>query len=64
MLFMIFSKNLILLFSFDSKSHKIIEYVLWILTKRLTEKQKEEIVESFKSGLDIDTLAQEITALI
>ena len=32
---------------------------LLILTKRLTEKQKEEIVESFKSGLDIDTLAQE-----
>jgi len=29
------------------------------LTKRLTEKQKEEIVESFKSGKDIDTLAQE-----
>ena len=29
------------------------------MTKRLTEKQKEEIVESFKSGLDIDTLAQE-----
>ena len=32
---------------------------LLILTKRLTEKQKEEIVESFKSGLDIDTLALE-----
>ena len=30
-----------------------------ILTKRLTEKQKEEILESFKSGKDIDTLAQE-----
>ncbi len=29
------------------------------MTKRLTEKQKEEIVESFKSGNDIDTLAQE-----
>jgi hypothetical protein len=29
------------------------------LTKRLTEKQKEEIVESFKSGKDIDTLARE-----
>ncbi len=29
------------------------------MTKRLTEKQKEEIVESFKSGKDIDTLAQE-----
>ena len=28
------------------------------MTKRLTEKQKEEIVESFKSGLDIDALAQ------
>ena len=31
---------------------------LLILTKRLTNKQKEEIVESFKSGKDIDTLAQ------
>ena len=29
------------------------------MTKRLTEKQKEEIVESFKSGKDIDTLALE-----
>ena len=29
-----------------------------ILTKRLTEKQKDEIVESFKSGMDIDALAQ------
>ena len=29
------------------------------MTKRLTDKQKEEIVESFKSGKDIDTLAQE-----
>ena len=31
---------------------------LLILTKRLTEKQKEEIVKSFKSGWDIDTLSQ------
>ncbi len=29
------------------------------MTKRLTDKQKEEIVESFKSGKDIDTLALE-----
>ena len=29
-----------------------------ILTKRLTEKQKDEIVESFKSGMDIDALSQ------
>ena len=28
------------------------------MTKRLTEKQKKEIVEGFKSGLDIDALAQ------
>ena len=28
------------------------------MTKRLTEKQKEEIVKSFKSGMDIDALAQ------
>ena len=32
---------------------------LLILTKRLSEKQKQEIVISFKSGKDIDTLAQE-----
>ena len=29
-----------------------------ILTKRLTEKQKDEIAENFKSGIDIDALAQ------
>ncbi len=29
------------------------------MTKRLTEKQKEKIVESFESGKDIDTLSQE-----
>jgi len=29
-----------------------------ILTKRLTEKQKQEIVKSFKSGIDIDALSQ------
>jgi len=29
-----------------------------ILTKRLTEKQKEEIVKSFKYGIDIDALSQ------
>ena len=28
------------------------------MTKRLTEKQKDEIVESFKTGMDIDALAQ------
>ena len=28
------------------------------MTKRLTEKQKDEIVESFKSGMDIDALSQ------
>ena len=28
------------------------------MAKRLTEKQKKEIVESFKSGMDIDSLAQ------
>ena len=31
---------------------------LLILTKRLTEKQKEEIVKSFKSGRDIDALSK------
>ena len=29
------------------------------MTKRLTEKQKEEIVRSFKSGIAIDVLSQE-----
>ena len=29
-----------------------------ILTKRLTEKQKEEILKSFKSGLSIDFLSK------
>ena len=29
------------------------------MSKRLTEKQKEEIVENFKSGRDINSLAQE-----
>ncbi len=29
-----------------------------ILNKRLTDKQKEEIVKSFKSGIDIDVLSQ------
>ena len=28
------------------------------MTKRLTEKQKEDIVKSFKSGNDIDALSQ------
>ncbi len=28
------------------------------MTKRLTEKQKQEIVKSFKSGIDIDALSQ------
>jgi len=31
------------------------------LTKRLTEKQKEEILESFKSGIAIDFLSQKYT---
>ena len=32
--------------------------LLLLLTKRLTEKQKEEIVKSFKSGRDVDALSQ------
>ena len=36
-------------------------YQLLILTKRLTEKQKEEIVKSFKSGTPIDILSQKYT---
>ena len=31
---------------------------LLILTKRLTEKEKEEILKSFKSGRDVDSLSQ------
>ena len=55
---MIFSENLFL-FSLERKSHKISKgLTFFILTKRFTEKQKEEIVKSFKSGWDIDTLSQ------
>jgi len=53
---MIFSKNLFLSIGNHIKLRKA---ELLILTKRLTEKQKEEIVESFESGKDIDTLSQE-----
>jgi len=34
---------------------------LLILTKRLTDKQKHEIVKSFKSGADIEVLSQKYT---
>ena len=34
---------------------------LLILTKRLTEKQKEEILKSFKSGISIDFLSQKFS---
>ena len=55
---MIVSENLFL-FSLERKSHKISKCLtFFILTKRFTEKQKEEIVKSFKSGWDIDTLSQ------
>ena len=37
---------------------KLVKAEFLILTKRLTEKQKDEIVESFKSGMDIDALAK------
>jgi len=53
---MIFSKNLFLSIVNHIKLRKA---ELLILTKRLTEKQKQEIVESFESGKDIDTLSQE-----
>ena len=42
----------------NKKSHKIGNNVLLILTKRLTEKQKEEIVKSFKSGTSINVLSE------
>tara|TARA_B100000886_G_scaffold335996_1_gene293983 strand:+ start:2245 stop:2910 length:666 start_codon:yes stop_codon:yes gene_type:complete len=35
------------------------DIVLLILTKRLTEKQKDEIVKSFKSGKEIDSLSKD-----
>ena len=34
------------------------------MTKRLTEKQKEEIVKSFKSGVAIDVLSENFTCTI
>ena len=34
------------------------------MTKRLTEKQKEEIVKSFKSGTAIDVLSKKYTCTI
>nr|ABE10778.1 conserved hypothetical protein [uncultured Prochlorococcus marinus clone ASNC1363] len=51
-------KNFFLLFFFDSKSLKIGKTVLLILTKRLTAKQKEEIVISFKLDRDIGALSK------
>ena len=36
---------------------------LLILTKRLTEKQKEEIVKSFKSGTAIDLLSENFACI-
>ena len=32
-----------------------------ILAKRLTDEEKKEIIKSFKSGIDIDSLAQKYT---
>ena len=43
---------------------KLEGYRLLILTKRLTEKQKEEIVKSFKSGKAIDVLAEQYTCTV
>ena len=41
------------------KNHiKLVNHVFWILTKRLTENQKEEILKSFKSGIAIDILSK------
>ena len=41
------------------KNHiKLENNIFLILPKRLTAKQKEEIVMSFKSGTDIDALSQ------
>ena len=34
------------------------------MTKRLTEKQKEEIVKSFKSGTAIDVLSKKYTCTV
>ena len=41
------------------KNHiKLVNHVFCILTKRLTENQKEEILKSFKSGIAIDILSK------
>ena len=34
---------------------------LLILAKRLTDEEKKEIIKSFKSGIDIDSLSQKYT---
>jgi len=55
---MFFSKNLFFYSLSRVNRIKLIKAQLLILTKRLTEKQKKDIVESFKSGININALAQ------
>ena len=51
--------NIHFFYFFSIGNHiKLDDAALLILTKRLTEKQKEEIVNSFKSGTSIDLLSQ------
>ena len=57
---MIFKLIYFFYFSFNKKRNniKLENNAFLILTKRLTEKQKEEIVKSFKSGKTIDDLSE------
>ena len=56
---MIFSKHLFFFYFLSIKNRIILEDTsLCNLTKRLTEKQKEEILKSFKSGIAIDILSK------
>ena len=56
-----FSK-IFIFYSLSKRNHiKLEKATHFILTKRLTEKQKEEILKSFKSGMDIDFLSQKYT---
>ena len=55
---MFFSKNLFFYSLSIVNNIKLRKVEFVILTKRLTESQKKEIVEGFKSGINIDALAQ------
>ena len=57
--FLWFLFNMFCFYSLWIRNHIKLKYrIFLILPKRLTAKQKEEIVMSFKSGMDIDVLSQ------